>query len=825
MAIHGFPGGVISATAPTISPSGASGVWTLDDQLQAGGNWPVTPALVDRSLRFRSSASAYLNRTPATTTNRQTWTWSGWVKRGVLGARQEITTQGDLTSFFVYFRMAFVSNGNIDIADYDGSNYQIYLRTTQVFRDPSAWYHIALAVDTTQATNTNRVKLYVNGSQVTSFTAGDASTTYPTQNYNTSVNTTQPFVIGRLGGASSFYFDGYLTEINFIDGQALTPNYFGATSVATGAWQPATYRGTYGTNGFYLPFTNITSTTTLGNDFSGNGNNWTTNNFSLTAGVTYDSMTDVPTLTSATVANYCVLSPLAGDVAPTNGNLYVTGVDKSTLGTVGVSTGKWYFEMTCVSNVATTNNDGVGIGNCAINNAAPDKATYIYRSSGVKLQTGGSNTSYGASFTTGDVIGVAYDADAGSLTFYKNNTSQGVAFTGITGTMLPLVYSRAITSTPTLALNFGQQPFIYTPPTGLVALNTFNLPTPSIGATASTQANKYMDVVLYAGTGASNTITNGGFTPSLNWTKARNKNDVHLIVDQVRGGNKTLIPSNGAGATGTDAEGTYSVVTSFNSNGVTLGADPAGLYNASGYNYVAWQWAGNGTGVTNTDGSITSTVSANTSAGFSVVTYTGTGANATVGHGLGVAPKMVIVKRRDTVDDWFVYNQNIGNTNYLRLNSNVGSATFNFWQNTNPTSSVFSISSDVSVNASGSTYVAYCFSEIASYSSIGSYTGNGSSDGTFVYTGFKPRYILIKRSSTGSGDWCIYDTAINTYNLSQSILRAQNSGGQIDSDTLGIDILSNGFKLRFNNTDINSSGLTYTYLAFAESPFKYANAR
>ena len=246
MAIHGFPGGVISATAPTTSPSGASGVWTLDDQLQAGANWPVTPALANNSLRFRRSASGYLSRTPAVASNRRTWTWSAWCKRGLLVDENHLFTSGSLASQWASIQ--FTAGAFQIIETQDGITYRLI--TTAVYRDPSAWYHVVVACDTTQATASNRLKLYINGVQVTSFT----TETYPTQNLQTYYNSTTAHALGRLfDGATAYYYDGYMTEVNFIDGQALTPNYFGATNPSTGAWQPATYRGTYGTNGFYLP--------------------------------------------------------------------------------------------------------------------------------------------------------------------------------------------------------------------------------------------------------------------------------------------------------------------------------------------------------------------------------------------------------------------------------------------------------------------------------------------------------------------------------------------------------------------------------------------
>ena len=769
------------------------------------------------SLRFRESAGAYLNRTPASAGNRKTWTWSGWVKLGLDATSNDRmlfsgTTNGTTTIGTLFFDGG---SSRLRYIDYTTSpvSFQTNIATTPVYRDPSAWYHIVLTVDTTQATASNRFKFYVNGNQVTAF----ATASYPAQNTDTFINAAQQH---RLGSYlyNSPNFDGYMTEINFIDGQALTPSSFGNTNSVTGVWQPAKYTGTYGTNGFYLNFTDIAltsgSNTGLGKDNSGNGNYWNTNNISVTAGTTYDAMTDVPTLTSATVANYCVLSPLAGDLTPTNGNLSVSGIDKSTLGTVGVLSGKWYFEMTCVSNVATTNNDGVGIGNCGINNNAPDKAFYIYRSGGVKLQNGGSNTSYGASFTTGDVIGVAYDADAGTLVFYKNNSSQGTAFTGITGTMLPIVYARGITSTPTLALNFGQQPFIYTPPSGYVALNTFNLPSSTIP-----QGNKYMDATLYTGNGGTLSVSNAaGFKPDLVWIKSRSNARDHALADSVRGVLKD-VASNTTAAETTNTN----YLTSFNSNGFTIG-DLLKI-NANGNTFVAWQWQANqGTNTTNTAGSITSTTSVNATAGFSVATYTGNGTNgATVGHGLGVAPKVILLKSRSILENWAGYFAVLGNGFNINLNANTGAGGSTDWNNTTPTSTVFTIGNGSGNNQNNATYVAYCWTEIAGFSKFGSYTGNGSSNGPMVYTGFKPKYLIIKSSSI-AGEWAIYDIPRDLYNpmgLGGGRLQANTSNAETGADSAQyIDFLSNGFKIRNGSGFDNDSGATYIYIAFAENPFK-----
>ena len=342
-----------------------------------------------------------------------------------------------------------------------------------------------------------------------------------------------------------------------------------------------------------------------------------------------------------------------------------------------------------------------------------------------------------------------------------------------------------------------------------------------------TKPNQHFDATLYTGTGAATqTATNSGsMQPDFVWIKDRSQSTRHVLTDSVRGVGKSLYSST------TDSEGTddsTGYLSAFNSNGFTLNRGSGGLGERVNYtsdNYVAWQWKAGGAAVANTSGSISSQVSVNSTAGFSIVTYTGTGANATVGHGLGVVPSLYVVKRRNNVDGWFVYSNQLAATQYLRLNTTAAAATFNFWQDTAPTSSVFSISTDVSVNANSDTYVAYCFAQVAGYSAFGSYTGNGSTDGTFVYTGFRPRWILIKVSSGGTGSWILYDTARNTYNVSQSILYPNLSDAEATTSSANLDILSNGFKLRTSNADFNGSTFTYIYACFAENPFKYANAR
>jgi hypothetical protein len=373
-------------------------------------------------------------------------------------------------------------------------------------------------------------------------------------------------------------------------------------------------------------------------------------------------------------------------------------------------------------------------------------------------------------------------------------------------------------------VNFGQRPFAYTPPTGFKALNTQNLPEPTI-----LKGNQFFDATLYSGNNSTQTIVNSGaMQPDLVWIKSRNIAGAnHVLADSARGVNRFLLSNL------TDAElNIANTLTAFNSNGFSLG-NTTYDFNITGNNYVAWQWKANGSAVSNTSGSITSQVSAGTSQGFSVVTYTGNGVNATVGHGLGVAPKMVIIKSRTATSGWTTYLHTLGAGNFVSLNSTAGSTASAFpFNNTAPTSSVFSIGvTGNGTNNTGATYVAYCFSEVAGFSRFGSYTGNGAgaganNDGPFCYTGFRPRFVLIKRTDT-TGVWWLLDTVRNTFNSANSILTANSSGAE-GTGTAGsdyIDIVANGFRIISDAPDFNTSGGTYFFAAFAESPFKYSLAR
>ena len=439
----------------------------------------VSGYFLNKSLRFRSSASAYLNRTFGTPTAGTKYTISAWVKRGTFATYSIFSagsgSAGDYSSFQFNTdtSLAFwVNNG--------GANGEII--TTQLFRDPAAWYHVMVAVDTTQATASNRMKMYVNGTQVTSFSTAN----YPT------LNGTSPFnrnaTIHALGalyaGSYNQYFDGEQAEINFVDGQALAPTAFGAYSIYN-QWLPIRYAGTYGTNGFYLPFTNTASTSTLVADSSGNGNNWTPNNISLTAGSTYDSLTDVPTLTSTTVANYAVLNPLSirsGAPKSSDGNLTIAWggtYPANALATIGVSTGKWYWEVGFAGGTFA-NNPTVGVAVSAWSNLNTDPTgaatpfNHIVGGTG-SFYNNGTATANAVTFGPGDTVGVALNCDTNVVSFYKNNTLIGTAQSIDSGqTWFPFHANSSFTALTQYA-NYGQQPFTYTAPSGFLPLNTFNI--------------------------------------------------------------------------------------------------------------------------------------------------------------------------------------------------------------------------------------------------------------------------------------------------------------------------------------------------------------
>ena len=551
----------------------------------------------------------------------------------------------------------------------------------------------------------------------------------------------------------------------------------------------------------------------------GNNNDWQPN-----GGITTSStVTDTPT-PYADGGNYAVLNPLvsldfgtAGNGTLENANLTCTwtgaNVRGTRLGTIGVNSGKWYYEVYWTDNSAST----AGFG-------------FIDKDG--NLDDGRLAISSGGQYMC------AIDIDNLLVWFGVDGVWTGDPNAGTGGTSIPDVGVRfpfvrdnsGNTGNDWIVdANFGQRPFAYTPPTGFLPLHTGNLPDSTI-----VDGSTKMGILTYSGTNGDRLIATGetgidgevNFTPDLVWNKSRNTNGYGALWDSVRGG--------------TNALQTYSTTDELNSEGGDIdsfveggtnfgtGTINASWGNTSGSTYVSWQWKA-GTAFSNDAGTngatIASVGSVDQDAGFSIVTYTGTGANATVGHGLGVAPKMMIVKKRNGTTSWNVYHESTGNTGALYLELPNGfTADSSRWNNTSPTSSVFTIGSGSALSGSGDTFIAYCFAEVEGYSKFGSYTGNGSADGTFVYLGFKPAFVMFKRAD-GSFNWYLYDSQRDKYNLVNEVLQPNTSDSEATSGNNSLDFTSNGFKLRGSGGATNASGGTYIYMAFAENPFKNSWAR
>jgi len=770
--------------------------------------------LIDNSLRFNDDDSARLTKS-FSTGNRDLFTWSCWVKRGNLSANMNLfreDTTFNLLRFNSSNQLEYFNN--IDSAT---------IVTNALYRDVSGWYNIQFVYDSGNATASDRLRLYVNGERITSF----SSSSYPSLNADSGFNSGVTHSIGaRPAGAEPF--DGYIAEVHFIDGQALSPTDFGEFDEDSGIWKPIRYSGSYGTNGFYLDFENSGS---LGADQSGNGNNFTPTNLAST-----DQMLDTPT------NNFCTLNVLNKRTNPvySEGNLKVTssgtfeGICPTTF---GVSSGKWYFEYVHLTSDATV--FGIVTEDVPINAWQPSSGTdwAALRCLGNFQSNTGSTPTDTSSFNNGDIISGAFDLDTGEIEFFVNGSSVGT----ITGITTDVVYFPFIADLGSLSgrnlngvLNLGQDSsfagnktrqnnsdsngkgdFYYTPPTGYLSLCTSNLAT--VLSPTIDDGSQYFNTVLYTGNGTDNhAITGVGFQPDWFWVKERSSTSEHRIFDSSRGASRRIEPNN------TNAETLdTSNMKSFDSDGFTLGT--SGSTNENGQTYVAWNLLANaGSTSSNTDGSITSTVQANTTAGFSIITYTGIGVNgATVGHGLGKVPDIVLTKNRSNAGyNWLMYhsaNTSAPETDALLLNSNSGTLDSEFWWNdTAPTSSVFSLSLNGGNNDNGNTYVAYCFNSVEGYSKFGKYTGNGSTDGTFVYTGFRPAWVLLKATS-GTESWELMDNKRLGYNGGTGELRADLSNAE--TTTNQVDFLSNGFKPRTTAGQWNSNGTIYIYLAFAENPF------
>jgi hypothetical protein len=786
---------------------------------------------IDQSLRFNDDNS-YLSWTPSSTGTRDQWTWSGWIKLCGASIGTKTVFQGASDSIINF-------EGGGGQLRHSATSEETSLVSNAVYRDPSAWMHICVVWDTAQVTASDRLTTYVNGSEIT-FTGSS----YPAQDRMCDVGYTgYNHYLGTISGSSGG-LDGYMAEVHFIDGAAVNPTSFGEFG-DYGEFKPKKYSGSYGTLGFYLDFADSAD---LGKDVSGNGNDWTATN--LTAS---DQVLDTPT------NNFCTLNPLdvQTDDKMKEGNLFaMEGMDRSR-GTMAVSSGKWYFEVWLKYHhhgAVAMGIREVG-GNAIIDNDTNANLVTIQHpiGSGTRwdMVTDGTatNGSEVGTMNNDDIIGIAFNVDDEEISFTRNGSAIHADLTDFDWSGLNNMSQVAPTVVSPggreAVVNFGQDSsfaggktaqgnqdsneigdFFYEPPNGFLALCTKNLPDVDV------VPSEHFNTVLYTGTddtGSGHSITGVGFEPSLVWTKDRDAAYGHYLFDAVRGTGVTKGLRSNTTADEGMANESYDALSSFDSDGFTITGTAFGsLYqDRSSADYVAWNWKANGSGSSNTDGTINTTAtSANVDSGFSISTYSGNNTSgATVGHGLSKAPELILIKKRSAAAAWGVYNKTDGNTKVSHLDLTAPSyASSGIWNNTTPGASVFTLGNNALVNSASTTYVAYCFHSVDGYSKVGSYTGNNNVDGTFVYTGFRPAFILYKATDNYT-HWAIHNTESNPYNVADTELHANETAAEASAAEYKIDFLSNGFKQRNTNGTNNGNGYNYIYIAFASVPFKFGNAR
>ncbi len=816
---------------------------------------------INQSLRFEDGDSAHLSRNPdANSSNgRNLNTTSFWVKRGNLGSTQMMYAVG--SSFPSNHNdssvIQFLSDDTLRYRTEAAGSATSQLDTTRVFRDVSSWYHIHLIFDRDNSTETDRLRLYINGVRETVFDSAD----YPTTSENSHFTNNKITYIGR---STTNYFDGYIAEFVSIDSAAVSHDSFG--ELKDGIWIPKDISSglTYGDNGFHLTFEatgtattdqDTTAQTNIGDDQSGLGNN-----FAVSTLVASDVVPDSPTNNFATMNPIHKGSGTTGSITYSEGNLASSFAGNHTTmqhaATMALpTTGKWYWEQTFTGALTNGsraaicgiwNDDAQDLGSNNRLTVTSDAVTFYSDDNKIYSSADGSigNVSYTSSIAeqTGAVVSFAVDMDntwvwvAVNGTYingtpdFSDGTNRVDVVTDTNGRYIPF-WAGDGGATITWRVNFGQDSanvssansdskgigtFEYAVPSGYTSLCSANLPEPEI-----IDGSEYFNTVLYTGNSGTQAITGVGFQPDWVWNKVTNHTYSHASYDSIRGASKRLYQDH------VYDEADESGLTSFDADGFTLGS--AAGANATDKTYVSWNWLAGGSAASNSDGTISSSISANPEAGFSIVSWSGTSSAGTVGHGLGKTPTMYIVKNRTGDYFWAVYHSGLANprTSYIDLDNNVGQSTSQtHWNSTAPTDTVFSVNNQLSVNHSSHTYIAYCFADVEGYCKAGSYTGMNASDNTYVHLGFRPAWVMCKSYTQGGGgyDWVIYDNTRSPANPVSLNLEANNNIDDEATRGVPIDFLSNGFKIRNSYSEVGSNK-GYIYLAFAEQPFKYSNAR
>lgn len=792
-----------------------------------GGMGEAAGYQIARSLRFNDDDSAYLTRTPGGAGNMDAVALSFWVKRFSLGAQTLLIARASGATVFT--EIGFDSSDRLDWSDLSNSgvpSYYSHLVTTRRFRDTTAWCHIVIVYDSANATAADRVRIYVNGVRETAFDTAS----YPSSGQDCKLNDAVATDIGRRrngADAGGSYFDGYLADIHLVGGSAsLTASDFGETDSATGAWKPKTFAGSYGTNGGKWNFSDNSNTTaaTLGADSSGNGNNFTPNNFSVTAGTGNDSLTDTPTnygthsgAGAEVRGDFCTLSAIdvalaMGSTGPTiaNGGLqWVSGgsTRHSVRGTFPLGQDKYYCELT----LGTTGADAFyGIANCnySLNSGGFESAGVDSGGNALAINTVNGNkcsttsAAYGSAYANGDVLMMAIDVPNAKIWWGKNGTwfasgdpaaGTNAAFTSLpSGTLLLLVEPAG--GSANIWLNSGQRAYAHTAPTGFKSMCTQNLADSAVQKPPSA-----FDAKLRTGTGSAMSDTGLAFQPDLAGIKSRSAATDWAFYDAQRGVQKRLETNN------TDAEVTSDDgLTAFNSDGATFGA--LAQVNTNTATYVDWFWREGAT------------------YGFDIVLYTGDGGGTqAVNHGNGSTPGFIAGKSRSagaSAAAWRIWHSTLGTSPSTTLYFDTSAASADSDKISAVSSTTFTAAGNMNQNTV--TFVAYVWSPIAGFSNFGSYTGNNAVLGPLAPTGFRPALFGLKRTDS-TGAWMTWDNKRLGYNVNNNDVRLNSTDTEQTDDVL--DFLATGIKIRNNgSTWYNASGGAYVFWSFANDNLKNARA-
>ena len=769
---------------------------------------------IRRSVRCGNGGA--FTRTQTATGNQKVWTWSAWVKKWADGGTSHLfSSEGNNDGISaIYF------NGNRIHTYFDTSGSNPYGAINDRYhRDPNSWMHIVWQVD---ALNTDQ-RIWINGQEESVTGSNDPP------NYAYSMNQSgKSLGLGISGYGGSHTNGTYLAEVHHSDGYKYDPSYYGYTDPQTGIWRPKKVTGiSYGTNGFYLDFSDNSTATALGKDRSGNGNDWTPNgSISVANDKTNDSLLDTPTNNFITLNS---IHRFNHDCIFDQGNLQATGSSSSYPGaaaSIALSSGKWYYEFQIDTKVSTPM-----CGVIKNDYSSGGAGRILYRSGGHYVMHDGAEPTDPDSYGVGDIIGVAIDLDdaAGKIRFYKNGTLQTVnaalnnvkAHLSIStlGGLFPYVQ---MYTNDVCTVNFGQRPFSYTPPTGFRALNYKNLTTPR--GDSIVDPRDHFDTLLYTGNGGNKTVTGLQFKPDFAWIKSLSDGHHPSWTDSVRGMLKTLSSTRNDVAEYNESAG----LNEFLHNGLGFNGNNYYSVNVNGANFVAWCWKGGGSSDTyNIDGvgyataaaaglnggTITPTgTSINTISGLSIIAYTGNGTNgASMSHGLPSAPKLMIHRSRGQSRNWYTITTALdGSADYWYLNNTNAPGNSAV---TAPTSDLMYFTSSQESNNNGENYIVYAFCDIPGFLKMGVYTGNGQSDGTYIHLGFRPAWIMIRKSG-GTEDWVIYDNKRDVDNIVGFRIYADIANAAA-SNASDLDFLSDGFKHR-KTSGLTNASTTYFYMAFAE---------